>query len=91
MCEEGQLGALFSQWALSTTNLPIHLHRPSVVACPQLHRPVVAAAGDPPSVHTDIYAEDVAGMAAEGFGQGPVVGGEDVDVFVEPAGDEEGA
>jgi hypothetical protein len=30
-------------------------------------------------------------MAAEGFSQGPIIGREDVNVFVKTAGDEEGS
>ena len=49
----------------------------------------MSATSDPPRIARDVHAQDVAGMSAEGLCQGPVVGGEDVDVFVEAGGDEE--
>ncbi len=51
----------------------------------------MATASDPPGVATDIDAQDVAGVSTQGAGEGPLVGGEDVDVLVEAGGDEEGA
>lgn len=51
----------------------------------------MSTASDPACVPADVYAEDVAGVGAEGFGQGPVISGEDVNVFIEAGGNEKGA
>lgn len=51
----------------------------------------MSTASNPPRISRDIDRKHVTRMAAKGFSKGPVVGGEEVDVFVEAAGDEERA
>lgn len=51
----------------------------------------MATTRNPARIKTDIDTKNIARMAGEGLGEGPVVGGEDVDGFVEAGGDEEGA
>lgn len=45
----------------------IILYPLSVIPSPQLHSPVVAAAGDPFGVLADINAEDIAGVTTQGL------------------------
>lgn len=49
------------------------------------------ATGNPQRIGADIDAEHVARVSRQGASEGPVVGRENVDRFVETAADEEGA
>lgn len=71
-----------SSWILAS--YPLRIFTP-----PQLDRPIMSTTGNISRIRTDIDTKNVTRMSAQRSRQAPVVGGEDVDVFVEAARDEE--